>query len=240
MGRLSRPNKDRTLRISKETRARVEDTLIELGCSPNVVAQSLASSRSGTIAVVVHDISDPKYGAVLRGAQQETARQGMAVLLGDASTGSESNARLARMIRGGGVDGLILQGAGENSDSQIAAAVRKAVPIVLLHADMEIDARLVCLPDKEAALLATGHLRDLGHQCIGCLATESGLTCTDARLSGWRQATGTDADDSLIVHASPNATQGELGMQEPPERRSGITAVVCFNVVSAVCALRQI
>ncbi len=144
------------------------------------------------------------------------------------------------MIRGGGVDGLILQGAGEISDTLIAGAVRKAVPIVLLQADMDINAHLGCLPDKEAALLATDHLRDLGHRRIGCLATEAGLTFTDARLSGWLKAMGTDADDALIVHAPPNVTQGELGMQELLERRSDITAVVCFNVVSAVGALRQI
>ncbi len=73
-----------------------------------------------------------------------------------------------------------------------------------------------------------------------CLATAAGLTFTDARLSGWREATGTDADDALIVHALPNATHGELGMQELLERRSDITDVFCFNVVSAVGALRQI
>lgn len=94
-------NKNQTLRISKEMRARVESKTIEIGYSPNVVAQSLASSRSGTFAVVVHDISNPVYGEILRGAQQEAARQGMAVLLGDAATGTESNARLTRMIGGG-------------------------------------------------------------------------------------------------------------------------------------------
>ena len=63
-------NKDQTLRISKETRARVESKIVELGYSPNVVAQSLASSRSGAIAVVVHDIANPVYGEILRGASK--------------------------------------------------------------------------------------------------------------------------------------------------------------------------
>ena len=235
-------NKDQTLRISKELRARVESKTIEIGYSPKVVAQSLASSRSGTIAVVVHDISNPVYGEILRGAQQEAARQGMAVLLGDAATRDRKQCTIgADDRRRRQSTGLILQGAGEISDTLIAGAARKAVPLVRLQADMDIDAHFVCLPDKEAALLATDHLRDLGHRRIGCLATEAGLTFTDARLSGWREATGTDADDALIVHALPEChprRTRDAGIART--LRSDITDVFCFNVVSAVGALRQI
>ena len=229
---------DETLRISQGTRKRVEAAIREMNYAPNVAAQSLASSQSGTIAVIVHDIANPVYGEIMRGAQAEAARQQKAIILGDASAGAASNTRLAQMIRGGGVDGLILQAAGEVSDEFIAGAARKGVPIVLLQANMDVDAHLVRLPDEQAAILATQHLIDLGHSRIGCLATEEGLTFTDARLSGWRKAMADRTHADCIVFSAPNSDAGEAATRELLERRSDISGLVCFNVVAAVGALR--
>lgn len=229
---------DGTLRISPETRERVEAAIREMNYAPNVAAQSLASSRSGTIAVIVHDIANPVYGEIMRGAQAEAARQQKAIILGDASAGAASDTRLAQMISGGGVDGLILQAAGEVSDEHIAGAARKGVPIVLLQANMDVDAHLVQLPDEQATVLATQHLIDLGHSRIGCLATEEGLTFTNARLAGWYKAMATRARADCVVFSAPNPEAGETVMREFLERRPGISGLVCFNVVAAVGALR--
>ncbi|WP_168798071.1 LacI family DNA-binding transcriptional regulator [Pacificoceanicola onchidii] len=233
-------NNDRALRIGKETRARVEAVIRELNYAPNVVAQSLASSKSGLIAVVVHDIANPVYGEILRGAQEQANKLNKAIILGDASAGMVSNTRLARMIGGGGVDGLVLQAAGAFSDEIIASAVRQEVPVVLLQAGMNIDAHLVHLPDHEAAELATQHIIDLGHKRIGCLATQQGLTFTDQRLAGWRQAMGSHVNEDLVVYSAPHSDAGAEGTSELLDRHPDLTAIVCFNVVSAVGALREI
>ncbi|MFL2765103.1 MAG: LacI family DNA-binding transcriptional regulator [Paracoccaceae bacterium] len=229
---------DKTLRVGNNTRKRVEMIIKEMNYSPNVMAQSLASSQAGTIAVVLHDIANPVYGEILRGAQIEAARQNKAIILGDASADASSNTKLAQMIGGGGVDGLILQAAGEISDEVIAGAVRQEVPIILLQADMEINAHNIQLPDKEAAIIATRHLVDLGHKRIGCLATGEGLSFTQRRHSGWCEVMGEDANEELVVFAAPNSAGGERGMLELLEKRPDITGLVCFNVVAAVGALR--
>lgn len=233
-------NNDKSLRIGKETRKRVEAVIRELNYAPNVVAQSLASSRSGLIAVIVHDMANPVYGEILRGAQAEANRQNKAIILGDASAGMGSNTRLARMIGGGGVEGLILQAAGEFSDEILASAVRQELPVVLLQAGMDINAHLVQLPDREAAIMATRHLREIGHRRIGCLATQEGLTFTNQRLEGWRQEMGDEAQNELVLHTEPNSDAGAAGALELLERCPDITAMVCFNVVSAVGAMRAI
>lgn len=233
-------NNDKSLRIGNETRKRVEAVIRELNYAPNVVAQSLASSRSGLIAVIVHDMANPVYGEILRGAQAEANRQNKAIILGDASAGMGSNTRLARMIGGGGVEGLILQAAGEFSDEILASAVRQELPVVLLQAGMDINAHLVQLPDREAAIMATRHLREIGHRRIGCLATQEGLTFTNQRLEGWRQEMGDEAQNELALHTEPNSDAGAAGALELLERCPDITAMVCFNVVSAVGAMRAI
>lgn len=231
-------NNDASLRVSKETRARVKAIVRELNYAPNIAAQSLRSSKSGTIAFVVHDVANPVYGEILRGAQEEAERQNRAILLGDAAVGSASNSRLAQMIGGGGVDGLILQAAGLQADNTIFKAADKNIPVVLLQSAFGTDGHLIQLPDTEATSMATQHLWDLGHRKIGCLATKEALTFTRDRLTGWRNVMGEEADDSLVVYSAPLAVEGETAALELIERHSDMTAMVCFNVIAAVGALR--
>lgn len=233
-------NKDKTLRVSTETRAKVEEAARAMNYSPNVAAQSLRSSKSGVIAFVLHDIANPVYAEILRGAQAEAVRQQKAILLGDASVGAESNTRLAQMVGGGGVDGLILQAAGASSDELIARAAQQKIPIVLLQADIGIDAHLITLPDFEAASIATRHLLELGHQRVGCIATAKNLTFTAARLAGWRAALGSDADETLVTHCDPNSAAGEIAARSILSDHPDLTGLVCFNVVAAIGAMRAI
>jgi LacI family transcriptional regulator len=50
--------------------ARVRSAARELGYVPNAQAQALARSATGLIGLVVHDIADPYFSAITRGAQR--------------------------------------------------------------------------------------------------------------------------------------------------------------------------
>ena len=231
-------NNDETLRVSQKTRECVLRVVHEANYAPNVAAQSLRSSKSGTIAFVVHDATNPVYAEILRGAQAEAERQNKAILLGDSAAGNVGNSRLARMIGGGGVDGLILQAAGVQADNLIVKAARRKIPVVQLQSDVGLGGSLIQLPDASAAEIATRHLRCLGHRTIGCLATFAGLTFTEGRMKGWRSEMGADADPSLVAHAGPFVTEGEAATRELLLLRPDITGLVCFNVVAAIGATR--
>ena len=231
-------NRDQTLRVAKQTRERVEKIIAELDYAPNVAAQSLRSSKSGTLAFILHDVSNPVYGRILQGAQTEASRQGLAILLGDAAVGAESNTRLAKMIAGRGVDGVILQSAGDLSEEILVRSARKDTPVVLLQHRLDVDASLIMLPDRAAAQLAMQHLRGLGHARIGCLATLQGLTMTTARLEGWRAAMDGNADEDAVAYAPSHSKGGHEVASALLARRPDLTALLCFNVVAAVGALR--
>ncbi|MCY3878999.1 MAG: LacI family DNA-binding transcriptional regulator [Rhodobacteraceae bacterium] len=231
-------NNDGTLRVSRKTRENILKVAHELNYAPNVVAKSLRSSKSDTIAFVVHDAANPVYGEILRGAQAEAERRNKAILLGDSAAGNVGNSRLAQMIGGCGVDGLILQAAGIQADNLIIKAAHQKVPVVQLQTDIGLGGSLIQLPDIPAAEMATRHLRELGHRTIGCLATSEGLTFTEGRMQGWRNEMGAAADPSLVAHAAPFAAEGASVTRELLLRRPDITGLVCFNVVAAIGAMR--
>lgn len=62
---------------------RVRSAARELGYVPNAQAQALARSATGLIGLVVHDIADPYFSAITRGAQRYAwARHSQVLLVG--------------------------------------------------------------------------------------------------------------------------------------------------------------
>lgn len=232
-------NGDETLRIGKETRKRVLRIIAELDYSPNVAARSLRSASSGVLALVVHDISNFVYREILDGAQLAAGRLGKALVITDASSSSESANGLLRLINGGGLDGLIIQGGGKDADEIIARAAKRNMPIVALQARLDTKAHLLRLPDREAAKIAAEHLRSLGHGRVGCIATARGLTFTDERLRGIRQIFP-DLDENDVVYSLPKVEAGEHASAQLLDRRKDLTSMICLNVLCGVGTLRTV
>ncbi len=232
-------NKDPTLRVGKETRERVLEAITALDYSPNIAAKSLRSARSGLIGILLNDITNPVYTEILRGAQAAAVKNGKALLVFDSTMGEESAQRMATLIAGGALEGLIIQAAGEVSDSVIARAAARKVPTILLQADLELDAHLISLPDEDAARIATEHLIEHGHSRIACIATAKGMRFTERRLQGWRSAlAAAGLGESAVVFAPSDMDGGEAALAELMAREPASTAIVCFNVLSAIGALR--
>jgi LacI family transcriptional regulator len=65
---------DTTVQISDETRQRVMAAVEELGYRPNVLARSLRTQRTQTVALLIADLSNGFYQVIAR-AVQDVARQ---------------------------------------------------------------------------------------------------------------------------------------------------------------------
>ena len=230
-------NGDTTLRISKDTRDRVLKAIEDLDYTPNVAARSLRSARSAVLAFVVHDVSNSVYREILDGAQSAAAEAGKSLVLADASSSHQSPAGLLRLINGGGLDGLVIQGSGEDADEIIARAARRNMPIVALQARLTTKAHLLRVNDYEAARIAAEHLHELGHREIGCIATGEGLSFTNERLRGIK-AIYPGFSDKNIRHSDPDVEAGALATAALLGDRPQLTALICLNVLGAVGALR--
>lgn len=62
-------------KVSPETAERVEAAIKELGYVPNVMAKSLRTRLSYTVAFVVHDVTNPFFGEIFRGICDVAAEQ---------------------------------------------------------------------------------------------------------------------------------------------------------------------
>lgn len=236
-------NEDGTLRVSKETRARVLRIATEMDYSPNIAARSLRSSKSGLIALVVHDVTNPVYSEIVRGAQQAAAQAHKALLLGDVSEEHGGSEHLIELINGGGLDGIVLQGHGDNTDAIFARVAKRNVPTVLLQTGIDSSTHLVSLPDEEATSLATRHLLDLGHERIGCIGTRAGLTFTEDRRRGWERTlreAGHIPQPNWFIYQNATIAEGRAAAAKLLDAAPEITGIVCCNILSAIGAVETI
>ena len=74
---------------------------------PNPVGRSLALGKTDTIGIVVPDLANPTFQAILRGLSMAAAQDGYRVLIADSSEVSSEEAILAGEARRR-CDGLVL------------------------------------------------------------------------------------------------------------------------------------
>lgn len=68
---------------SKETREQVLQAVAELGYRPNANAQALATQSSDTLGVVVMDVSDPFFGALVKAVDTVAQKHHKYLLIGN-------------------------------------------------------------------------------------------------------------------------------------------------------------
>jgi DNA-binding LacI/PurR family transcriptional regulator len=177
-------------RISKATVAAVEQAAAELGYRPNAAARTLRTGRSATVGLVVPDVTNPFFGRLLRGAQDEARRHGLTVALVDAANDPARGQSGLDALRTAAVDGyLTFEVANEASRALHAPTVAieswaADVPRVRLDVEAGVSAEL-------------DHLLELGHRRIGRLASAyptDTFRARDARVREHLAAVGVDAD----------------------------------------------
>ena len=105
----------RTLRypdkVAPQTRSRVLAAIEALSYVPNLAASSLASHRSGIVAVLVPTIGNSIFTETIQGISDAVAGAGLQILLGDYSYSPEREHNLVRALIGRQPEAIVMVGA---------------------------------------------------------------------------------------------------------------------------------
>ncbi len=95
-------------RISPATRQRVTEAAQRLGYRPNLVARSLRTRKTHTVALLVSDIANPWFGQLASLIEQSLHRHGYSMILGNSGEDEATEADYLRLLPQRGIDGLIV------------------------------------------------------------------------------------------------------------------------------------
>ncbi len=236
------------IRVSSETRERILAAASQLGYSPNRVAQSLASGKTGVIGLVFpysHAFVDqnPFCTQVLSGVMEEAVKERYNLMLHTA-VGDDWNAADEAALLDPRVDGLLVVLPAPHS-RLVDRCQKDNFPCVSLvyHSDHE-NVYTVNAEEVTGGRLATQHLLEAGHRRIAHISGLEGIASTEARLQGYLQAlreAGCEKKARTIAGTFEQkggyAAMNQL-LDLPPHERP--TAVFACNDLCAAGALEAV
>ena len=231
-------------RIGADTRERVLLAARELGYQPHIAAGSLRSRRSRTVGVLVPDLSNPIYGALLAGISGRLESDGYTAIIFE-TRGEEGRMGKALQILGERrVEGAINAAARTQDQRRLVQFVKKGVPMVLAARDVPaLKVPKVLNDDLKGGSLAAEHLLQLGHQRIAQLTGPSDVASFVERGRGFRSEiahAGAAAEVQDVPARIATVDEGRRLMRAVLRRRELPTAVFAHNDLLAIGAMAAI
>lgn len=169
-------------KVAAPTRQRVLDALDQLGYTPNNLARNLRARALPVFGLVIPDVRNPVYTALLRGVEDVALTRGFFVLLANTDEQPARESEYLRMLLAERVAGVILVRAAGTQLEPVQALLRMGIPVVALDrplAELEID---TVQPDRARGVwLGIEHLASHGHTSIGLLNGPVDLTTARER-----------------------------------------------------------
>ncbi|WP_297161264.1 LacI family DNA-binding transcriptional regulator [Thermogemmatispora sp.] len=240
---VSRALRDSPL-ISEETRKRIQQLALEMGYTPNAIAQSLQTRRTNTIGLAVTSIADPFLSEVVRGIEEVARSAGLSVFLSATHNDPEQEIAVIETFHRRRVDGILVASSRMTGEyKQRLDQIR--IPTVLINSQAESQYELlhwVAVDDVLGARLAVEHLLALGHRAIGYVGTSSRPRSCRQRLEGYRAALAdaglTPREEWVTMMRAEEASPqedvlcGRRALQRLLD--AGVTAVFCQNDMMAI------
>jgi LacI family transcriptional regulator len=220
---------------------RIDAAIKDLNYRPNQLARGLRSGRHSCVGVIVPDITNPLFAALVDGVESVFAADNTRVLLANSKEDPVREAALVADLVSR-TDGLILIPPIE-TDPVLHQLARSGVPVVLVDRVLSTgpDVDFVVVDNRLGARLAAEHLLSLGHIEIavisGPLSSFPGRERHEAFLqtlsnSGRPVRAEHIRISDFRVEGGYAAMAGLLDEQVPP------TAVFCANNLMSIGALR--
>ncbi len=151
--------------VKPETRQRVLAAIHALDYSPNLIARSMTSRRTGSVGVIVPFFTRPFFSEVLRGVEMIITQAGRELVLYNVQSHEQCTAYFRQLPKQRKVDGLLIISL--YPDDTIATGFKQAgLPVVLVDAYHPQLTSLV-VNNVEGAYQAVKCLIEQGHRRIG-------------------------------------------------------------------------
>jgi LacI family transcriptional regulator len=223
--------------------AAIENACRELNYRPNAIARSLRSGQTRSIGVVVPDITNPYYAAVVKGVQDVTLDGPYHVFLSSTEESAERQHDVLVELAGR-VDGLILIPATEQSEPS-RELQQSRIPAVLV--DREADDLQgfdsIVVDNAGGARMAAEHLLELGHERIAIIGGPLDTTPGRERHAGFTSALAAAGVELDPAHDEDGRFNTEGGYQAALRLLGGRpapTAIFSANNLMTIGVLRAI
>ena len=237
-------------RLSETTLKHILAIAEEMGYSPNPVARSMTTGRTGAIGLLVPQpideiIRNPHFPEFIEGIGDVCTRSGLSLMLVPPLKGS-----MRRAIDNAAVDGIITLGLEEDKATMVVVRQYR-VPFVTVDSDPIEGVPAINVDDAGGASQAMQHILKLGHRHIAILAIRSGkqghykdyVGTLGARMNGYLKALGMvglsiNGRSVRLIECVSTEAGGEEGFHTLWKSRNKPTAVIAMSDIIAIGVIK--
>lgn len=227
--------------ISEKTIKRVKELALLHNYRPNPTAVNLKSSKSGTIAVIVPNISNAFFAKVMSGIEEEAQRRGIQIITYISNESYEREKQIVEMVSHGFVDGLLVAPSEETQKlkkfDHFSELLEYEIPIVLYdRINLPIPVDKIGVDDEESMYEASTFFLKKGLEKIALVSAIPSLDVGIDRITGFKKGIS-EMNVQEIILISEDIQ--ELQRKIVKILRSGIEGIICSDFVSTLLTSRM-
>ncbi|HEY5319565.1 MAG TPA: LacI family DNA-binding transcriptional regulator [Galbitalea sp.] len=191
---MNQPNK-----VSAATVERVQEAITALGFVRNDAARQLRAGRSRAIGLIILDVGNPFFTELARGAEDEAARAGLSIILGNSDEKAEREATYLDLFEEQRMHGILISPFGDIT-ARLHRLRDRGIPAVLVdRTSADVSFSSVSVDDIAGGKLAVDHLIATGRRRIAFVGGPMEIRQVTDRIEGSRRAIAAHPGVSLEV-----------------------------------------
>lgn len=233
-------------RVSAEKSERIQRAIDQLGYVRDSAAFQLRSGRSGAIAYLAPDVSNPFFATIAEGVEESASALGLSVLIANANRSRAREDAYLEQFRSQRVQGVLVA-SHEPIEERLTALRARGIPSVLVgQAGRSAEQPSVSVDEVEGGRLAVEHLLATGRRRIAYIGGPLNVHQVAERLEGAAAAVAAVPDASLeVVNIADRTIQGgraaglQLAARPAASRPDGVFAVNDLTALGILQALHE-
>jgi len=231
--------------VSRDAERRILAAVEALAFSPNAVARSLKLKRSMMLGMIIPDITEPFFPAVVKGVEDTARVGGYSLMLFNTQEDEARESMCIDILLGRQCDGALLIKAPHSAQHERYRAKLATLPLPIVYLDRAPDAErdAVLVDNQTGARRGVEHLLKLGHRKIGIVMMGHRVSTHLDRLEGYRRALtdyGIPDRPEYVQQTEPtvpgaySATLQLLDVADPPSAIFATNTRLTVGVMAAI------
>ena len=219
-------------RVSNKTRQKVVDAMNTLGYRPNAIAQSLASSCSNSVGILVSELHGAFFGEMMAGIESELREAGKHVIITTGHSEEEKEKQGIEFLLQRNCDALIIHVEAVNDD-YLKQLCQGDIPVYIVSRYVDgLNENCISLDNELGGYLATEQVIQQGHKDIAYIAGQQFKPDAKDRVAGHKRALNRyniPFNKRLFYVGDFYEIGGYNGMKHFIEQQEKFTSIVCAN-----------
>lgn len=230
--------------VREYNRVKIEEAIKKLGYIRNDYARGLKTHRSGTIGVLIPELSSVFSTTIITEMEEALREKGYGIIVCDCRTDLKREEESIRFLLSKMVDGLIIMPVSADK-STFGTAIDKKIPVVVIDRKTNSkDVSHVVINNREISRAATERILAKGCRKIALVTGDMSVYTAKERKEGYEEAMRSAGlyDDSFVMNGCLSVEGGYAATKDILANMPDVQAIFVTNyemTIGSIIALNE-